>query len=260
MLTVKPVKLANLQDCTRLCVGSNLPPGLDSHAAVDMQRSKLAQFRQAGTAGGGALAAYRDAKQVGFLEYYPVEISPTPVAGKDLVIVHCVRIAEPAARSEILGEILKAAEPLWSVRAGACAIGRRKSWEEFGWEVVTQRRPPERGGDPQILFLRKFRPEAEASFLPVTQDFPPVDPGKLRVDIFVSDHCPWNAFVFDRVRKAVASFGRPVQVREIPVRDRAAVEKHGVSSGVAINGKFVPVLRPNVLPDERTIRRLLDEA
>ncbi len=257
MLEVREVKLANLADCAKLCVGANLPRGMDAMAAVDLQRPKLAAFRQARGAGAGARAAYRDGNPVGSLEWYPVELSPTPVAGKDLFVVNCARVAEPDARSEVLGELVRSAEEDWKARAGVAALGRKRSWEEFGFETVTQRRAPERDGGTQTLYLRRFRPDAEVRFLDPVRELAP-EPGKIRVDLFLSDRCPWNGYVFDLVRKACASYGKPVQILEHDCRTRAAVEKYGVGAGVAVNGVLQPLLRPHLLPDERGIHRILD--
>jgi hypothetical protein len=196
---------------------------------------------------------------VGSLEWYPVEISPTPVAGKDLFVVNCSRVAEPAARSEILGGMVKAAEEAWAKRAGVAVIGRNRSWEEFGFESVDRRRAPEKDGGSQVLFLRKFRPDAEVRFLDPVRELAP-EPGRLRVDLFVSHRCPWNGFVFDIVRRACASHGKPVQVIEHDCSTREGVEKFGVGAGVAVNGVFHPLLRPHLLPTEREVHRILDLA
>jgi len=259
MLEVKEVRLANLADCAKLCVGTSLPPGLDEFGAVDMQRSKVTLFRQHRGAGAGARAAYRDGVLVGSLEWYPLELSPTPVAGKDLFVVNCVRVADPAARTEILGGMVKSAEEAWSKRAGVAAIGRNRSWEEFGFEPVDRRRAPERDGGIQALFLRRYRPDAEVRFLDPVRELAP-EPGRLRVDLFVSDRCPWNGWIFNVVRKACSTYGKPIQVLEHDCSTREGVEKFGVGAGVAINGVFQPLLRPHLLPAERDIHKLLDLA
>ena len=259
MLEVKEIRPSNLADCTRLCVGKSLPPGLDSFAAVDMQRAKLAFFRERKGGGAAARAAYRDGVLAGVLEWYPVELSPTPVAGKDLFVVNCARAAEKDARGEVLGALVRAAEPAWGLRAGVAAVGRNRSWEEFGFEAVGRRRAPEKDGGTQTLYLRKFSPEAEARFLE-TPATPGPDAGRVRVDLFVSDRCPWDGYLFDLVRKACVSHGTKVQVFEHDCRTREAVERTGVGAGVAVNGRFQPVLRPYLLPDERAIRRMLDLA
>lgn len=259
MLEVREVKLSNLADCTKLCVGASLPPGLDSFAAVDMQRAKLVFFRQAKGAGAAARAAYRDGVLVGILEWYPVEVSPTPVAGKDLFVVNCARVADRAARSEILGELVRSASEAWSKRAGVAALGRNRSWEEFGFEAVGSRRAPEKDGGTLTLYLKRNRPEAEANLLePVAPAKP--EPGRLVVDLYLSDRCPWNGYVYDIVRRACSKYGKPVQVREHDCRTREGVEKSGIGGGIAVNGEFRPLLRPHLLPDERVIVKLLDLA
>ena len=259
MLEVREVKLSNLADCSKLCIGASLPRGIDAMAAVDMQRAKLAFFRQHRGAGAGARAAYRDGRLVGSLEWYPVELSPTPVGGRDVFVVHCVRVAEAAERPEVLGALAGAAEEAWKARAGVAALGRNRSWEEFGFEKVDSRRAPEKEGGTQALYLKRFRPEAEVRFLDPIRELAP-EPGKLRVDLFVSDRCPWNAYIFDLVRRACASYGKPVQILEHDCRARQAVERYGVGAGVAVNGVFQPLLRPHLLPDERSIHRILDLA
>ena len=259
MVEVKEIKLANLVDCTKACVGKKLPPGLDQFAGVDMQRAKLAFFREHRGQGAGALAAYRDGALVGSLEWYPVELSPTPVSGKDLFVVHCMRALEKEAREEIAGALVKAAEPAWSKRAGVAAVGRNRSWEGFGFAVADRRKSPEKGGGTETLFLKKNRPEAEAKFLEPEKLQRP-GPGRFQVDLYLSDRCPWNGYIYDVVRRACASYGKPVNVVEHDCRTRAGVEKCGVGAGIAINGELQPLLRPHLLPDERSIHRLLDLA
>ena len=259
MLEVKEVKLSNLADCSKVCVGSSLPPGMDAFAAVDMQRAKLAFFRQAKGAGAAARVAYRDGAPVGLLEWYPVEASPTPVAGQDIFVVNCARVADRAARGEILAELVRSAEEAWSKRAGVAALGRNRSWEEFGFEVVEKKKAPERDEGMLTLYLKKFRPEASATLLDPVRP-PKPDAGKVRVDLYSSDRCPWNGFVLDLVKKACAKYGKPVQILEHDCRQRAGVEKNGVGGGIAINGEFRMLLRPHLMPDERGIHKMLDLA
>ena len=257
MLEVREVKLSNLVDASRLCVGANLPPGLDSFAAVDMQRAKLAFFRQYRGIGAGARVAYRDGDLVGSLEWYPVELSPTPVAGKDIFVVHCARTSEPAARAEVMAAMVESAEEAWNKRAGVAAVGRRRSWSDFGFEYVDTRRAPEKDAGSETLFLRRYRPDAEARFLDPAVKMAP-EPGKRRVDLFLSDRCPWNSWVYGIVRRACATYGRPVQIVEHDCMTRTGVERTGVGAGVAVNGVLQPILRPHLLPDERAIHRMLD--
>ena len=259
MLEVREVKLANLADCAKVCVGTNLPRGMDAFAAVDLQRTKVAFLRGLRGDGAGARAAYRDGKLVGSLDWYPIEHSPTPVSGKDLFVVNCARTAEPGARSEVVGALVASAEEAWKARAGVAALGRNRSWEEFGFEIAAQRKAPEKDSGGQTLYLRKYRPEAEAAFLEPTGGLAP-EPGRTRVDLFLSDRCPWNGYVLDLVRKACASYGKPIQILEHDCRTRAGVERFGVGGGVAVNGVFQPVLRPHLLPDERGLHRMLDLA
>jgi len=158
MLEVREIKLSNLADCSKVCVGSSLPPGLDGFASVDIQRAKLAFFRQSKGAGAAARAAYRDGALVGILEWYPVEISPAPVSGQDLFVVNCARVPDKAARSEILAELVRSAEEPWSKRAGVAALGRNRSWEEFGFEVADRQKAPEKDAGTLTLYLKKNRP------------------------------------------------------------------------------------------------------
>ena len=259
MVEVKEIKLANLVDCAKAGVGRKLPPGLDAFAGVDMQRAKLAFFREHRGAGAGALAAYRDGALAGSLEWYPIEQSPTPVTGKDIFVVHCMRALEKESRQEVAAALVKAAEPAWSKRAGVAAVGRNRSWEEFGFVSVDKQKAPEKGAGTQTLYLKKYRPEAEAKFLEAERLDRP-GPGRFRVDLYVSDRCPWNGYIFDVVRRACASYGKPVNLVEHDCRTRAGVEKTGVGAGIAVNGEFQPLLRPHLLPDERSIHRLLDLA
>ena len=259
MLEVRDVRLANMADCSKSCVAGSLPPGLDSFGVVDMQRAKMAFFRKHREAGAGARAAFRDGKLVGSLEWYPLELSPTPVSGKDIFVIHCARTVEPGARSEVLAELVRSSEEAWSARAGVAALGRKRSWEEFGFQAVDSRRAPEKDAGTQTLYLKTFREGAEVGFLVPKAGIAP-EPGKLRVDLFLSDACPWNGYVFDLVKKACASYGKPVRVFEHDCRARLGVEAVGLGAAVAINGVFHPLLRPHLLPDERTIHRILDLA
>ncbi len=260
MIQVKDVKLVNLQDGARLCVGAKTPPNLDKEAVLDLHRSKLAFYQQRTAAGAGAKAAYRDGLLVASVDWYPLELAPLPVEGKDLFAVNCIRVGDRAARTEILTEIFRVAEPAWQKRAGVVAVTRKKSLAEFGWEEIDRMRPPEREGDDLVLYLRKFKPEATASFLKPTRDLSPAA-GKVRLDLFLSTHCPWDGYVFDLVRRVAQSYReRPLELHEWDCNRRENVVKYGVAAGVAINGVFQPLLRPHRLPEERSVRRLFEEA
>ena len=85
-------------------------------------------------------------------------------------------------------------------------------------------------------------------------------PGKVRVDLFASDRCPWDRYVFDLVRQSCAAFKGSVVIYETDCSKRREVLRSGVTSAIAVNGKFQPWLRPHRLPDAHSVRRVVESA
>lgn len=264
-LELRAIGTANLPDAVRLCLaGKSLgdrPRGFSREAEVEATRCKLSLLRPALGAGGAAFAAYRSGMLVGYAEAHPVERAPAPVEGQGFLVVHCLRVPESEERGEVepaLVDAIAAKAP-----GGLAVVAREKDWEPFGFRTV-ERAASEVEPEERVLWWRGPDPggaaeAARARLVPVRRDLPrPRD--KARVDLFTSDRCPWDRYVFDLVRGVAATLRSEVALFETDCNRRREVLRHGVVSAVAVNARFQPWVRPWRLPDEHTIRRTIEAA
>jgi hypothetical protein len=110
-----------------------------------------------------------------------------------------------------------------------------------------------------VLWWRQIGPGDPPRFAAVDRKLPRI-PGKSRVDLFASDRCPWDRYVFDMVRGICDRMKNDVVVYETDCNKRRNVLRSGVSCAIAVNGLFQPWVRPHRLPDEHMIRRVLEDS
>jgi len=205
-------------------------------------------------AGAAAFAAYRSGMLVGYAEAHPVERAPDPVDGAGFLVLHCLRVPEEGERAEVEGALVEALAG--KSPGGLAVLAREKDWGAHGFREVA-REASEVAGDERVLWLRG--PETtKARIVPVERKFA-VPAGKARVDLFTSDRCPWDRYVFDLVRGVCAARKAEVALFETDCNRRREVLRWGVVSAVAVNGRHQPWVRPWRLPDEHSISKALDD-
>lgn len=264
-LEIRPIGTANLPDAARLCLAghslADRPPAFTHDVELESTRCKLSRLRGAMSRGAVALAAYRSGMLVGYAEAHPVEQCPAPVVGDGFDVLACVRVPEAAERDEVesaLTDALAAARP---ASRGLAVVAREKDWGPRGFAAVA-REASEVETIDRVLWWRPRDGAAAGGaprFAPVDRQIPAIA-GRVRVDVFASDRCPWDRYVLDLVRRVCASRREHVVLFETDCTKRREVVRTGVAVGVAVNGRFQPWFRPHRLPDEHAVRRALDRA
>jgi hypothetical protein len=257
-LEVRPITVANLPDLAAPCMlagtlgtGESLP----SEAADEMTRGKLGFFHERMRHGAAAMAAYRGNRVVGLLEYYPIEVAPSPVIGEDLFVVNCLQVPHGEHRDEVERELVGACAKDWSSRKGVVALARRKDWGAMGFEEILKDAWPE--DDELVLWLMKFWEVEEPRLARVHRDFNVVK-GRVTIEVFESGHCPWDFYVHALVAEVAEEFGRDVLLERRKLRTRDDILKYGVTAAVAVDGEYQPWLRPHPIPNRATIRKAIE--
>ena len=258
-LEIRSITVANLPDLVSPCImGGTLGSGttLPAEKAEEMTRQKLAFFHERMRHGAAATAAYRAGRPVGILEYYPIEVAPVPVRGSDLFVINCLQVPHRELREEAEKELVSACVKDWSTRKGVIVLGRSKPWDLLGFEEVARDAWPE--GGELVLWLMKFWEVEEPRLVSGERDVHLVR-GKVRVDIFESNHCPWEHYVGALVEEVAEEFGSAVLLDRVDCSSRDAVLKYGITAGVALNGEFQRWLRPHPIPTAAQIRDALED-
>jgi hypothetical protein len=202
------------------------------------------------------VAAYRGKRPVGLLEYYPIEVAPVPVIGNDLFVINCLQVPHREQREEVEKDLVAACVKDWSTRKGVIVLGRGKPWDTLGFEEVTRDAWPE--GGELILWLMKFWEVEEPRLASGDREVSLVR-GKVRIEIYESNHCPWDYYVNSLVEEVADEFGSAVLLDKVDTSSRDAVLKHGVTAGIALNGEFQRWLRPHPLPTEGMVRDAIED-
>ncbi len=260
MLEIRPIGTANLPDAARLCLAGatpgDRPRAFTRDVEVDCTRCKLGLLFEGFAEGVRCYAAYNAGMLVGYLETHPEARAPAPIQGAGCTVIGCLRVPEAHARAEVESALIEHAANAIGAGGGLAVIGREKDWSTLGFETV-EREASEVISDERVLWWRSTGGEAPA-LIPIDRALPRVA-GRVRVDLFTSDRCPWDRYVTDLVRGVVERM-RDVVVFETDCSDRREIVRTGVVSAVAVNGTFQPWFRPHHLPDDHQIRRTIEAA
>ncbi|MHC4472878.1 MAG: hypothetical protein ACYTDY_13220 [Planctomycetota bacterium] len=257
-LEIRPITVANLPDLVSPCMkGGTIGSGLtlDAQIADGMTRSKLSFFYDRMRQGGAAVAAYRGVRPVGLLEYYPIEVAPSPIVGTDLFVINCLEVPEREQREEVEKELVAACVKDWSTRKGVVVLGRAKSWDTLGFEEVSRDAWPE--GGELILWLMKFWEVEEPKLSAVDREVHLV-PGRVLVDIYESFRCPWDHYVASLVEEVAEELGPSVILEKLDCTTREQVLRYGITSGIALNGEFQRWLRPHPVPSAAQVKETIE--
>ena len=262
MLEIRDITSSNLPDAARLCLAgktlSDRPRAFTRDVELDSTRCKLSLLRGQMSAGAKAHAAYRDGMLVGYVEYHPIERALSPIDGEACHAVQCVRVPEEQERAEVEHALVEHAAKEVPASRGLAVVAREKDWTSCGFHELA-REASEVQGCERVLWWRQLAPGAPPTLAQIDRRLPKI-PGKVRVDVFHADRCPWDRYVFDLVRGVCDRMKGDVVVYETDCNKRKNVLAAGVSCGIAVNGEFQPWVRPYRLPDEPLIRRTIEEA
>ena len=261
MLEIKPITAGNRPDAARLCLAgaslSDRPKGFTREVEVDCTRAKLSFLQERQFDGAKAWAAYRAGSLVGYLEVHPVEIALYPVDGKGSHVIHCLRVPEVGERVEVEAALIEHAVAELPSSVGLAAVAREKDWTSLGFEAL-DRGAAEIQGEERVLWFRRINEGKAPRNVPVDRLIPRIQ-GKVRVDLFTSERCPWDGFAFQLVRGVCEQMKGTVVLYETECNDHRAIKRTGVVAGIAVNGRFMPWVRPYRLPAEHEVRRVLED-
>jgi predicted N-acetyltransferase YhbS len=220
-----------IDDSISLCIGSK--PGFEQ--AREEKRRWLEERLPNRV---GVKLAYQDGSLAGMIEYSPIEDTPFPVDGKNLLHIHCVWVLPNFQKMRIGNELVKAVvnEARIRGRRGVSVIAHdgaffmpisffthekfrtvdRRDHSELMWRELDSTNPP------------KF---VNSSFSPT------VMPGKVSVDVLYCSQCPWTIKSRERITKISREFGSDVKVHTVKTDDRKVMQDTGDVKGVYVNGQ-----------------------
>lgn len=199
-------------------------------------QKKLAQ-------GARAKIAYKNGKPVGFIEYYPIEITNLEIAGKDIMAIWCINVAENERRKGIGGELLQAClddseklgrkgvavtcwDPIWMPSRFFKKHGFIEVGKAVGNGVVLFKRF-ENVENPKWIGRGSIYEEAK------------LVKEKAIIDIFHSDRCPIHWRNTALIKKVAAEFKDKVKMNEHNVDEREDMLKHRIEYSVYLDGKAI---------------------
>ncbi len=207
--------------------------------------------------GGRAKIAYKENESVVFIEYYLIEDAPMNITGKDIMIIPCMNV-KVTERKKRIGEKLLRASIEATKKMGKKAIAViATEWEDFmpkaffeknGFENVTNR-------SPINIFMKKLDEVENPQWLKLLYKQKPVK-GKLVIDIFHTDQCPFDWQNTQRVKKVAREFGDSVVVTDFDTNKRENILKYGTQGAIIVNKEYLGTGPPL---SEEEIRKVFKE-
>lgn len=183
-------------------------------------------------------------EHAGFLYIMPIEVSPLPIQGKELMAFPCLVSASKFSKNGIGKKLIETAEE--EVRAqnrkGIVTIGF--FWDfwfmpadyflKLGFEVAEKR------GQEAILW-KQFDESAEIpQFRKMNYNFKPIE-GKIVVDLFWNRFCLTSDVEAQRVREVVSEYGNDVILNEYSATDQKTIQQYGIERRIYVNGNAIEV-------------------
>lgn len=234
-------------------------PGADVAGAGEHKARWLEAMRSRGLRVKLALDA--EGRPGGMIQVVPIEHAPAE--GRDLEFILCIWVHGHAqGRGNLQGRGMGAAL-LAAAEADARARGVKgmAAWGlllPFWMRASWFRRHGYRAADRRGLSSLVWKPFAEGAepprWLAATGKRPEPLPGKVVVTGCVSGWCPAQNLAFERARHAAAALGPSVEVRQIDVRDKAAMREWGEADALFVDGDRVRVGPP---PSQAKLARLI---
>jgi len=187
--------------------------------------------------GGRAKIAYRDNNVLGFIEYYPIEIAPMEIVGKDLMVIFCMDVKEKrkGIGRSLLNACLEDSRKLG--RKGVVVTCADDFWmaqsffQKYGFTEVAK-------GEYMSMLLKKFEEVENPNWFQGSFE-PKLQEGKIVVSIFQNDRCPtiWrNAEV---VRRVAEEFKEYVVINEYDTNRRENTVKYKEVGAIYVNKRCV---------------------
>lgn len=241
MVEIKDLTVENIWDEAGFCFQQLNPEAPysegDKERYLEGKKRKAKFLKEKMKRGGRAKIAYRDNNAVGFIEYYPIEIAPMEIVGKDLMVIFCMDVKEKrqGIGSALLNACLEDSRKLG--RKGVAVTCADDHWmaqsffQKHGFIEVVK-------GKWMSILLKKFEEVEHPNWLQGSFE-PKLQKGKIVVSIFQNDRCAiiWrNAEV---VRKVAQEFKEHVVINEYDTNTRESILKYKEVGAIYVNKKCV---------------------
>ncbi len=224
------------------------PEREDAYAPGDRERFQRGYRRRADylrmmlPRGGRVQIAYREGQPVGFIEYYPIEITNLEVDGQGFMAIWCINVREGERNRGIGSSLVKACLD------DARGLGRKgvvvTCWDPFwmpksifehhGFTDVGQA-----GGGGKV-FCKAFAETRPPRWIGRKPTFHPLQ-GRtsLVLDIYHTDRCPLHWRNLQLVLEVAEEFAPRIVVRKHPTDERAKMRGYGTAFGIYLNGRLI---------------------
>jgi ribosomal protein S18 acetylase RimI-like enzyme len=255
MIEIKGLSEETVWDIASFCYRH--PEREQEYAAGDEERFQEGYRRRADylrrmvPKGARAQIAYEGESPVGFIEYYPIEVTNLEVDGRDVMAIWCINAREEQ-RGRGIGSMLVEAclqDARQLARRGVVVTCWDPFWmpkaifERYGFEVVG---PAGRNG---LVLFKAFQQVEPPKWIGGKPEFHAVE-GRLALDIYHTDRCPIHWRNTQLVKEVAGEFASAVEIRQHPTDDRAEMRKHGTAYSVYLNGEIIaagPLAEANVI-------------
>ena len=241
MVEIKDLTVENVWDEAGFCFQQLDPVAPysegDEERYLEGNKRKAKFLKEKLKRGGRAKIAYRNNNAAGFIEYYPIEIAPMEIVGKDLMVIFCMDVKEKrqGIGSALLNACLEDSRKLG--RKGVAVTCADDHWmaqsffQKHGFIEVVK-------GKWMSILLKKFEEVEHPNWLQGSFE-PKLQKGKIVVSIFQNDRCAiiWrNAEV---VRKVAQEFKEHVVINEYDTNTRESILKYKEVGAIYVNKKCV---------------------
>jgi len=241
MAEIRDLTVENIWDEAGFCFQQLNPEAPysegDEERYLEGKKRKTSFLNEKLKKGGRAKIAYRDDDVVGFIEYYPIEIAPMEIVGKDLMVIFCMDVKE--RRKGIGSALLKACleDSRKLGRKGVAVTCADDHWmaqsffQKHGFVEVAK-------WAYMSMLLKKFEEVENPDWLQGSFE-PKLQKGKIVVSIFQNDRCPiiWrNAEV---VRKVADEFKEYIVINEYDTNTKENILKYKEVGAIYVNGRCV---------------------
>lgn len=205
-------------------------------------RRRLAWLHAMHDRGVRALVARLDGQPAGFAYVMPIEVSPWGPLGRDLAVLNCLWVLEPAKHVGV-GHALVAAAEEEARRQQRKALVTTAYYHDFwfmpatffeacAFEVAVL-------GEDRAILWKVFDETAERPALLESQyRYEPIA-GKVVVDLFWNPFCMTSDIEAQRVREVVAEFGEGLVLREYDAGNPDVLRQLQRPRGILVNGKEI---------------------
>lgn len=239
----------NVDESISLCIGSK--PGFEQ--AREEKRRWLEGRLPTRV---GAKLAYDDDSLAGMLEYSPIEYTPFPVVGNNLLHIHCLwilpRFQKKGLAKELMKSLVRQAEK--QGRRGISVVAHDTTFfMPVSFFTNNKFRTVDRRNNSQLMWRELTETSVSDPPRFVSTSFTPTTAAnKVGVDVLYCSQCPWTIKSRERMARVTKEFGKEIKTRMVRTDDRKVMEDIGEISGVFVDGQHF-----YFASTEEDIRRML---